>query len=140
MDIFAIYSPEKELEVLARLATEGKQVDWKPAIVLAAAYLEGYGAVKLKNFFEQKETKFKERFDRVSLPEINMFLYGLGLIKSEIWKQMNTIWKERLNIVHPKGMVPEGDYLGREANKRYAPMIKKAVEIMKILSGRGVKP
>jgi len=140
MDASLIYSPEAELEVLARLATGGKQVDWKPAIVLAAAYLERYGAERLKRFFAEREIPLKNMFDRASLPEISAVLYGLGLIKPKVWTLLDRIWHERLDIVHPESVPYRGDYLGNKANKKYSVMIKESIRIMIILSGEGVEP
>ena len=51
VDAILVYSPEKELEVLSSLAEVGDKIDWKPAIILSAAYLETFGIEKLKRYF-----------------------------------------------------------------------------------------
>ncbi len=53
IDTIFVYGPKKELEVLASLAIEGNKVDWKPAIILAAAYLEKSGHERLRRYFEK---------------------------------------------------------------------------------------
>ncbi len=55
VDAIFVYSPEKELEVLSKLAEKGDQVDWKPAIILASAYLEKYGIDRLKVHFKSEK-------------------------------------------------------------------------------------
>lgn len=133
-----IYSPEKELQVLAKLATEGKQVDWKPAIILAATYLEKYGVERLRKLFKGKKVELSGKFEAFSLSDVSILLYGLNLIDSKTYTHMNQIWGERIKIVHSKGKTPKGDYLGDEANTKYAPMLKNALQIIRILNGQKV--
>jgi hypothetical protein len=128
IDAILVYSPEKELEVLAKFAQDGNIVDWKPAIILSAAYLEKFGVEKLKRHFEKKKIKIIEKLEGLSLPEVSLFLYGLGLIEEKRYTHMSQIWRERIKIVHQKGILPA--YVGEEANKKYGKMIKHALEII----------
>jgi len=136
MDTFPIYSPEKELQVLAKLAKEGKHVDWKPAIILAATYVEKYGIERLQKFFEGKEVDLSGKFETFSLSDVSILLYGLNLIDSKTYTHMNQIWCERRSIIHQKGRIPKGDYLGDEANTKYTPMLRNATQIIRTLSDK----
>jgi len=49
------FSPEAEIEHLAKNAKIGKEIDWKPAIILSATYLEKFGTERLKRYFEEKK-------------------------------------------------------------------------------------
>lgn len=131
VDAILVYSPEKELEVLAELASKGNLVDWKPAIILAAAYLEKFDIYKLKRYFEEKKIQLSGKLENLSLNEVAVFLYGLGLIDEKFFTWMTQIWNERNNIVHQKGALPA--YVGEEANKKYGKMISNALEIIKFL-------
>lgn len=130
-DAFLVYSPEKELEVLAKLAEKGDLVDWKPAIVLAAAYLEKAGIDKLKNTFEPRKINPQEKLEKLRFHEVTLFLYGLWVIDEKVYDWMNRIWKERVKIIHQKEIQP--NYIGKEANKTYGEMMAKALEILKFL-------
>ena len=52
MDAILVYSPEKELEVLSEMAISTKEIDWKPALILSAAYLEKIGIVRIAEFLK----------------------------------------------------------------------------------------
>lgn len=137
IDAIFVYSPERELKILASLATSGELIDWKPAIILSAAYLEKFCIKKLKGYFEKKEIKLGKKLERLSLPEVTILLYGLELIKTNHFAYMNKIWKERIKIVHPKGTLPA--YVGEEANKKYGKMIDDALKIIDFLKRKGEK-
>jgi hypothetical protein len=130
-DLIVVYSPEAELEILSNFAGQGNQIDWKPAIILSATYLEKYGIEKLKTYFGKKEIKLANKIERLSLPDVNMFLYGLGLIESKYFNWIERIWDERRDIIHQKGELPL--YIGEEANKKYRKMIDRALEVLKFL-------
>ena len=130
-DAILVYSPEKELEVLAQLGERGDLVDWKPAIVLAAAYLEKFGIDRLKRYFEDRKIQLSGRLENLSLNEVAIFLYGLEMINERFFTYMTQIWSERGNIVHQKGTLPA--YVGNEANKKYGKMIRNALKIIRFL-------
>lgn len=134
MDVILVYSPEKELEVLAQLAERGDKVDWKPAIVLAVAYLEKFGIGKLKRHFEDRKIKLSGRLESLSLNDVAVFLYGLEVINEKFFNFMTKIWRERIKIVHQKGTLPA--YIGNEANEKYGEMIRNALEIIKFLKSQ----
>jgi hypothetical protein len=128
IDAIFVYSPEKELDVLAQLAKKGNSVDWKPAIILAAAYLERFGIEKLKRHFKDRKIKLSKRLESLSLNEVAIFLYGLEMIDDRFFTFMTHIWSERRKIVHQKGTLPA--YVGDEANQKYGKMLKNALEII----------
>ena len=131
VDWIQVYSPEKELAVLVQLAEKGDQVDWKPAIILAAVYLERSSAARLKRHFEGRKITLSSKLDRLSLNDLATFLYGLELISEKYFTWMTQIWSERIDIVHPRGTLPA--YVGNEANEKYGEMIRQALEIMSFL-------
>lgn len=147
VDAILVYSPEKELEVLSELASLGEKMDWKPAIILSAAYLEKFGIQKLKGYFKRKSERARKKKEKVvelsgrledlSLPEVAILLYGLELIKPIFFTHMNQIWRERTKIVHPKGSLPA--YVGEEANKKYGRMIRQALAIIQFLQSEKTK-
>jgi hypothetical protein len=130
-DAIFVYSPEKELEVLAQLAEKGDLVDWKPAIIMAAAYLEKVGIRKLKKHFESKRIPLSGRLEGLSLNDVSTFLYGLELIDEKFFTWMTQIWSERTDIVHQRVTLPA--YIGDEANKKYGNMTRNALEIIDFL-------
>jgi len=131
LDVILVYSPEKELEVLSRLASSGDKIDWKPSIILSAAYLEKFSIERLKRFFQEKKIKISGKLENLSLPQVATLLYGLDLVKDEHFTKLSQIWKERIRIVHPKGTLPA--YVGDEANKKYENMIREALKIIEYL-------
>lgn len=133
VDAILVYSPEKELEILASFAEVGKEIDWKPAIILAAAYLEKFGIEKLQRHFKEKTIKLGRKLEHLSLNHVTTLLYGLGLIENKDFTQMGQIWGERINIVHPKRKLPA--YVGEAANKKYGKMVRNALRIIESLKG-----
>jgi len=129
-DTIVVYSAEKELEVLAQLA-EGKRIDWKPAILMATAYLEKFGIDKLKRHFRDRKRQFGGKLESLSLNQVAILLYGLEIISEDPFDFMTQMWRERINITHQKGELPA--YVGDEANKKYREMIERALEILKLL-------
>jgi hypothetical protein len=134
-DAILVYSPEKELDVLSKLAEKGNQADWKPAIILASAYLEKYGIEKLKEHFKSKKIPLADRFKKLSLSDVEVLLYGLELIPEKYFTWIDQIWHERCDIIHPKGELPA--YVGKEANEKYRGMIDRALEVLKFLKSEG---
>jgi neutral trehalase len=144
IDIILVYSPEKELQVLTDLAKVGKEIDWKPVIILSAAYLEKFGKDKLKRYLTEqslsgvtisfKDTKSRLRkkdLEELSLYNVIKFLFGLSLIKKQEFNQMDEIRKERNTIVHTKGIPPL--YVGNKANDKYEKMVNNTLDIIKSL-------
>jgi hypothetical protein len=131
VDAILVYSPEKELEVLSSLAEVGDKIDWKPAIILSAAYLETFGIKKLKRYFELKKVQLGELLKRLSLSKVANLLKSNDLINEKQFSKMKQIWSERNDIVHPKGILPA--YVGGEANKKYGKMIGEALKIIEYL-------
>jgi hypothetical protein len=126
-----VYSPEKELEVLSKLAEKGDQVDWKPAIILASAYLEKYGIDRLIIHFKSRKIAFAKKLVKLSLPDVAVLLYGLELIPEKYFTWIDNIWHERLVIIHQKREMPV--YVGNEANEKYRAIIARALEVLKFL-------
>jgi hypothetical protein len=131
VDAILVYSPEKELEVLSSLAEVGDKIDWKPAIILSAAYLETFGIEKLKRYFELKKVQLGEMLKRLSLSKVANLLKSNDLINEKQFSKIKQIWNERNDIVHPKGILPA--YVGGKANKKYRKMIGDALKIIEYL-------
>lgn len=117
--------------MLAQLAEKGDLVDWKPAIILAAAYLERFGIDRLKRQFKDRNIKLNRRLENLSLNEVAIFLYGLDLIYEKFFTWITQIWSERIDIVHQKRTLRA--YVGDKANKKYSEMIRNALEIITFL-------
>ena len=131
VDAIIVYGPEKELEVLAKLAQSGKEIDWKPAIILSATYLEKFGTDRLKQFFEKKKLNFGKSLEKLSLPQVATLLYGLDLIKPAHFTQIKQIWAERRRIIHVKRHLPA--YVGLEANRKYGKWIQNTLRVIEYL-------
>jgi hypothetical protein len=131
MNANLVYSPEKELQILSKLAEQGDHVDWKPAIILASTYLEKYGIEKLKQFFTDKKITLAGRFENMSLSDVEVFLYGLNLLPEKYFTWIDQVWHERCNIIHQKGELPS--YVGNEANKKYGGMLDRSLEVLQYL-------
>lgn len=126
-----VYSPQKELQVLSEFAEAGKKIDWKPAIILAAAYLEKSSIEKLQKYFiKNKKRKLPERLKKLSFTNASILLYGLGILEYKHFSWMIEIWKERIKIVHQKEELPL--YVGDKANKKYGKMINHALTIINL--------
>jgi len=129
VDAILVYSPEKELEILSSLARDGTKVDWKPAIILAATYLEKFGVERLRRYSKEKTIKLGKELEGLSLYHVTTFLYGLGLIEDKDFSQMTQIRVERNRCMHACKYVGRWfDYL----------MVSKE-EMKEILKGTGWK-
>jgi len=95
------FGEERELEVLSEMAIKTKEIDWKPAIILSAAYLEKVGILRMAEILKNRKTKFGKKLDNCSLNEVSLFLYALHQISDKEHTQINQIQKERNRIVHP---------------------------------------
>lgn len=131
VDAILVYSPEKELEVLARLANDGKEVDWKPAIIFSATYIEKLGIQKLKRYIEGKGITIDEKVEDLTLFKVASFLHEFGLIDHNDFTHINEIRKERNSMVHQK----ESNiaYVGESANEKYEKMKNNALRIITAL-------
>lgn len=140
-------SPEKELVELAKLASDGRLLDWKSAIIMTTIYLERYGLdlllqhVKVvKNSGEQKE--LIERFERINLDKTDLytiakFLFDFGLIGEKQHKIIDVIREERNEIIHRLNVdeltEKYNPRLNSEANNKYGKMINDTKEIISSL-------
>ena len=143
------FSLEAELEELAKLANDGKLLDWKSAIVIASAYLEMCGLEILlqKDSFEELKKRSKNimkptRKEANKLEWFNLFtssrlLLDYGLITQKQCTAIDSIRQERNNIVHNlKSEVATENYnprLNPEANEKYGKMVNNAKEIIESL-------
>jgi len=133
VDGILVHSQEAEIEALAGNAKIGKEINWKPAIILSATYLEELGIDRLNRYFGKKETKKTGKMlQEQSLPLVADLLYGLDLVNEQSYCQMKEIWKERIKIVHPAGRIPR-EYVGQEANRKCQRMIHNALRIIQSL-------
>ncbi len=127
-----IYSEEMELEVLSEMAIKTKEIDWKPAIILSAAYLEKFGVLRISEFLKNRRIKLGKKLDNLSLNDLSVFLYTLHQIKDKEFTQINQIRKERNRIIHPRGTrIPV--YFGEKANNKYEKMVENAINIISSL-------
>ncbi len=131
IDAILVYSPEKELQVLTALARIGDKLDWKPAIILSATYLEKFGFEKLQRFFKQNKMKQDKKLEDLRLHGVANCLLKYELINQESFDVIDKIRKERNAIVHQKKRLPV--YVGSQANEKYELMIRKAIKIIEDL-------
>jgi hypothetical protein len=146
MGMILKFSLEKELDELAKLANDGKLLDWKSAIVVTTAYLEMLGREILlqKDDLEELKRRYsnmpkpprKER-NWFSLFRANRLLLDYGLITPEQYTAIDSIREERNKIVHNlKSEVATETYnprLNAEANEKYGKMVNDAKDIIKSL-------
>jgi hypothetical protein len=126
------FGEERELEVLSEMAIKTKEIDWKPAIILSAAYLEKVGILRIAEILKNRKTKLGKKLDNLSLNEVSLFLYALHQISDKEHTQINQIQKERNRIVHPRGAkIPI--YFGEKADNKYKKLIENALEIISSL-------
>jgi hypothetical protein len=145
------FSLEKELDELAKLANDGKRLDWKSAIVTASAYLEMLGLeillqkdspeglkIRFKNVMKstKKEENKLRRFN-LNLCAVNVLLLDYGLITPEQNAAIDSIRNERNKIVHGLKSEVATEYynprLNPEANEKYGKMVNDAKDIIKSL-------
>jgi len=127
-----IYSEERELEVLSEMAIKTKEIDWKPAIILSAAYLEKFGVLRISEFLKNRRIKLGKKLDNLSLNDLSVFLYTLHQINDKEFTQIKQIRKERNRIIHPRGTrIPV--YFGEKANNKYEKMVENAINIISSL-------
>ena len=132
IDAVIVYSPEKELEVLSMMAITTKEIDWKPAIILSAAYLEKFGMLRISEFLKNRKIKLCKKLDNLSLNDVSVFLYMLHQINDKEFTQINQIRKERNRIIHPRGTkIPV--YFGEKANNKYEKMVENTINIISSL-------
>ncbi len=127
-----IYNEERELEVLSEMAIKTKEIDWKPAIILSAAYLEKFGVLRISEFLKNRRIKLGKKLDNLSLNDLSVFLYTLYQINDKEFTQINQIRKERNRIIHPRGTrIPV--HFGEKANNKYEKMVENAINIISSL-------
>jgi hypothetical protein len=126
------YGEIRQLEIFSEMAIKTKEIDWKPAIILSAAYLEKFGTSKISEFLKNRRIKLGKKLENLSLNEISVFLYTLHQINDKEFTQINQIQKARNRIIHPRGTkIPV--YFGEKADKKYEKMVKNALNIISSL-------
>lgn len=113
-----------------------KEKDWFKGIVLSATMLERYGCLMLKEQFASKQTKVDEQLERLHLKEIALFLYGLQKIDETHYEIMLMVNHERNKAVHQTK--DRTFFVTREADKKYEPLIRKAIECLKVLGAKKI--
>jgi len=129
IDATLVYSEEKELAVFSEMAMTGKEIDWKPTIILSCAYLEKFGLLNISEFLKNRKTKLGKKLDNLDLNDIAIFLYAMHQINDKEFTQINQIRKERNRIIHSRGTkIPV--YFGEKANNKYAKMVENTINII----------
>ena len=127
-----VYSEEKELEILSEMAISTKEIDWKSAIILSAAYLEKIGIVRIAEFLKNRKIKLGKKLDNFSLNDVAIFLYILHQIGDREFTQINQIRKERNRIIHPRGTnIPV--YFGEKADNKFKKIVENTIKIISLL-------
>jgi hypothetical protein len=150
-DMVAKFSLEKEIDELAKLASDGKLLDWKSAIVVASAYLEMLGRdillqkdtpEELKKHLKNMGVKISEKTEKrkentmrwFDLYKANLLLQGYRVITPEQFAAIDTIRDERNNIVHKlkseKATETYNPRLNAEANEKYGKMVNNAKKLI----------
>jgi hypothetical protein len=128
----ATYGEIRQLEIFSEMAIKTKEIDWKPAIILSAAYLEKFGISKISEFLKNRRIKLCKKLDKFSLNEISVFLYILHQINDKEFTQINQIQKARNRIINPRGTkIPV--YFGEKADNKYEKMVENAINLISSL-------
>jgi hypothetical protein len=98
---------------------------WFEGIVLSTILFEIIGLLKLQNYFDGKIEP--NRFERLSLEQIIMFLFCSGLIDQRTYCRMMEVRDVRNKLVHELGT---GLVLKPKQGKR---TIEKAIECLKVM-------
>ena len=123
------YSEEKELEVLSEMARTTKEIDWKPAIILSAVYLEKFGIMKINEILKHRKIQLGKKLGNFSLNDISILLYALHQISNKEFTQISQIQKERNRIVHRRGeKIPV--YYGEKANIKYKKIVDNTIKMI----------
>ena len=91
----------KEILIFSPVTILKQRIDnmrWFEGVVLSAVFLEVYGVIWLKVYFGNKIDP--QRIERLSLEQIIMFLYGLGIVNQDIYSKMMGIKNARNNLLH----------------------------------------
>ena len=75
-----------------------KEKDWFKGIIVSTAFFELFGLLMLQEKFKGEIEP--EKFDRLGLEEIIVFLYGSNLIDQTTYAKMMRIKKIRNKLVH----------------------------------------
>ena len=139
---------EKELDELAKLANDGKVLDWKSPIIIASTYLEMLGLEILLQKDSNEELKrrsktiklpkkVENKFMWCTLGKANGLLLKYDLISQKQHEMIDSIREERNKIVHrlksKEATVRYNPRLNPELNEIFATMVNNAKEIIKFL-------
>ncbi len=123
------YSEEKELEVISEMAFKTKEIDWKPAIILAAAYLEKCGILRINEILKNRKINLGKKLDNFSLNDVSILLYAQHQISDKEFTQISQIRKERNRIIHQRGTSIRV-YFGEKVNNKYKKMVENTIKII----------
>jgi hypothetical protein len=126
------YSEENELVVLSEIIIKAKEINWKPAILLSATYLEKFGIFRISELLRNRKIKPGKKLDGFSLNDVSIFLYALHQINDKEFTQMNQVRKARNRIIHPRNNKNE-IYFGEKADKKYGKMVENTIKIISSL-------
>ena len=110
--------------------------DWFTAIVLTATQLERHGYLEVIEYLESLNANsdmVEEIFEKTSLTQIAKWLLAIKKIEKKEYKTIMKINDERNKFVHRREKVGEEEKFkrGAEGKKKYEPLVKEAIRILK---------
>lgn len=106
--------------------------DWFTAVVLSATQLERHGYLEIKAYFESLEVNsglLDRVLDRMYLHQIAGCLFAIGTIDKKKYETVIEINKTRNKFLHRREK--EEFERGAEAKRRYEPLVKEAIRILR---------
>ena len=103
--------------------------EWFNAIVLSAIQLERHGYIKLKRHLQSAKMSYrKDTLERLSLPQIALFLLALKKIEANDYDKVLHINKVRIQFIHRKETYKF--LVGTKAKEEYESLVNEAIRIL----------
>ena len=123
-----IFDPIGELERLLA----GK--DYFKALLMAASYIEHYGKVRIRWFFDEHNEEYSSNWehhtkviDRLSLSQVIDFLFVCGVLEKKIYRNLQDFRRKRSKLVHDWSVTGEID------EDEVQILVRRAIDCLRIL-------
>ena len=104
--------------------------EWFNAIVLSAIQLERHGYLQIKKHLRSLKLKYRKGdLERLSFPEIALFLLALKKIEANDYEKMLAINRVRNIFIHRREIYKFS--VGTKAKAEYEPLVNEAIRILK---------
>jgi len=114
------------------LETAIEESDWFTAVVLSATQLERHGYLATKDYLKSLKVNRKvtdKILKRIHLYEISEYLLAIGKIDNKEHRTIVQLNEERNKFLHRRETKRYAR--GIEATKKYEPLVKEAIRILK---------